>query len=368
MIFKKYSSIENTFDKVFVEKVKEQIPSNQKFVVQEKVHGSNCSFICDGQNISFAKRTGVVEDKEKFYDYPELLERYREKILKIYSRVNEKYKDLQILIVFGEMFGGNYPHHDVKNDHRIMTIQKGVFYCPIHEFYGFDLYMITCHRLADHSMAEDAVSPSFADLTAKNRFLPVNETNAFFEQEKFIYAQTLFEGNLDECLSYPNDFSSTIYKNFNLPPIDDNICEGVVIRPVEPLYLHDGSRVLLKNKNARFAEKKSIKKRAPRVFVEPTYSDLLQKLLPEAENYITENRLHNVVSKIGEIRVPHDTGKLIGMMSKDVLEDFLKEHSGNYAALEKSEQKIVNTHITKAVSRLIKNMITRVHKTSDFLK
>jgi Rnl2 family RNA ligase len=111
---------------------------------------------------------------------------------------------------------------------------------------------------------------------------------------------------------------------------------------------------LLKNKNSRFAEKKSVKKRQPSLFVEPTYSEALNNLLTITEAYITENRLNNVISKIGEISIPKDTGKLIGLFSKDVLDDFLKEHESEYALLEKSEQKILNKHINKQTTALIK--------------
>lgn len=74
-----------------------------------------------------------------------------------------------------------------------------------------------------------------------------------------------------------------------------------MIRPVVPMHLANGSRVLIKSKNARFAEKKSVKKRN-KLFAEPTpYSESLQALLPEIEAYVTENRLNNVVSHIGEV-------------------------------------------------------------------
>jgi hypothetical protein len=79
------------------------------------------------------------------------------------------------------------------------------------------------------------------------------------------------------------------------------------------------------------------------------------KLFVVAE-YVTENRLNNVVSKIGEISVPKDTGKLIGLFSKDILDDFLKEHSGEYASIEKSEQKILNRHINFLTTNLIKKL------------
>jgi len=123
--------------------------------------------------------------------------------------------------------------------------------------------------------------------------------------------------------------------------------------------LRNGLRVLLKSKNAHFAEKKSVKKREPKLFVEPSYSKELNNLLPVSEQYVTENRLNNVVSKIGQISVPKDAGKIIGLFSKDILDDFLKEHSGEYAAIEKSEQKILNRHINSLATGLIKKVYFR---------
>ena len=49
--FKKYSSIENSFYKDYVNDVIEQVSSDVKWVVQEKVHGTNTSFLCDGHDV-----------------------------------------------------------------------------------------------------------------------------------------------------------------------------------------------------------------------------------------------------------------------------------------------------------------------------
>jgi len=333
--FKKYNSIENTFDKDFVEKIFLEGYDKQEFVVQEKVHGSNVCLVTNGKTVGFGKRTGFMEAGEKFYDYEELLERYIPKAIALYSIVKEVLPDIGTITIFGEMFGGKYPHSDVKNDSKISVIQKGVFYCPAHEFYAFDLYVTN---------------------EETGRFLSVDEVNNFFEQGGFFYAKTLFHGTLNECMKYPNLFQSQISNWLGLPPIEGNICEGIVIRPVEPTYLRNGSRVLLKSKNERFAEKKSVKKREPKLFVEPSYSESLNNLLPITEQYVTENRLYNVVSKIGQISVPKDTGKLIGLFSKDILDDLLKEHSGKYASIEKSEQKILNRHVNSLATDLIKKV------------
>jgi len=333
--FKKYSSIENSFSREFMEHVVAEMPQDLEYVVQEKVHGANTSFLCDGEEVRFAKRTSMLADGEQFYDYPELLDRYKDRVQKLFADIKAKYPEVTHISVFGEMFGGLYPHDGVKVAHKVALIQKGVCYTPEHEFYGFDIYLF----------AEDG-----------GRFLPVDEVNELFETEGFFYAKTLFHGTLTECLKHPNAFQSKIAEWLGLPAIEDNICEGIVIRPVTPMYLKNGSRVLIKSKNERFAEKKSVKKRN-KLFAEPVpYSDALKILIEEGETYVTENRLANVVSHIGEVHFPKDFGRVMGALSKDVLDDFLKEHGGSYAALDKCEQKSLNKELNKLCTALVKQV------------
>ncbi|MGN0281632.1 MAG: RNA ligase family protein [Prevotella sp.] len=330
--FKKYSSIENSFNAEFMDKVKAEMPSDLMYVVQEKVHGANTSFLCDGNDVCFAKRTSVLADDEKFYDYEQILAEYRERVMALYADIKSNVEDIVSVSVFGELFGGRYPHKDVKADKAMTLIQKGVYYTPVHEFYGFDIYL----NKADGE-----------------RYLPVEETNALFEKHGFFYAKTLFTGTLEECLSYPNTFQSKIPEWLGLPEIVDNICEGVVIRPVVPMYLSNRDRVLIKNKNARFAEKKEMKKRN-KLFKEPIpYSEGLKALVAEVEAYVNVNRLANVISHIGEVSFPKDIGKVLGMFCKDVLEDFLKEHGGEYSGLDKCEQKSLNKEVNKLCSTVL---------------
>ncbi|MDR2802032.1 MAG: hypothetical protein LBB31_02305, partial [Prevotellaceae bacterium] len=263
--FKKYTSIENTYDTEFLDKIRSEHLDSLQYVIQEKVHGANCSFVTDGQSVQFAKRTGLIEPGEAFYDYEELLERYRERVIRLFQQIKAKYADTENMLVYGEMFGGKYPHPDVQNVPGVLNIQKGVYYCPTHEFYGFDIFV---------------TGPD------SKKYFSVNETNTFFEDAGILYAKTLFQGTLDECLAYPNDFPSHIAGWLGLPPVEGNICEGVVIRPAEPAFLSNGSRILLKNKNSKFAEKKAVKKRQPALFVAPTYSEALNDQLALTEAYV----------------------------------------------------------------------------------
>ena len=43
--FKKYNSIDNSFEEKFMSKVRLEMPHDLQYVVQEKVHGTNVSFI-----------------------------------------------------------------------------------------------------------------------------------------------------------------------------------------------------------------------------------------------------------------------------------------------------------------------------------
>ncbi|WP_300302272.1 RNA ligase family protein [uncultured Muribaculum sp.] len=254
-------------------------------------------------------------------------------MLALFSRIRNLHPDVSLISVFGEMFGGRYAHESVPAVKGTILIQKGMDYTPAHEFYGFDIYLFEGDS---------------------GRYLSVDEVNKLFEAEGFFYARTLMSGSLVECLKYSNAFQSKISQWLGFPDIDDNICEGVVIRPVEPQYLRNGSRVLIKSKNARFAEKKSVKKRN-KLFAEPVpYSDALKALLPEVEAYVNENRLNNVVSHIGEVTFPKDFGNVMGLFAKDILDDFLKEHGGEYSALDKCEQKSLNRELNKLATDFVK--------------
>ena len=330
--FKKYSSIENSFYTEYLDSVREQVPSDMQWVVQEKVHGTNTSFLCDGQEVKLAKRTSILEDNEKFYEYQELLEEYRERVLSMFRRVWLHFERVESIAIFGEMFGGSYPHPDVQRIGRLTMIQKGVYYTPKHEFYGFDIYVFT----------KDG-----------GYYLSVEHTEILFGSEGFFYAKPLFKGTLDECLTYPNEFQTKIPEWLGYPAIDDNICEGIVIRPATPQYLRTGSRALIKSKNARFAENKSVKKRVRQIEEPVEYSKELSFLVSEVDSYVNENRLANVVSHIGEVQMPADFGKVIREMSYDVVEDLRKCHPDLYDALDKSEIKIFNKVLNKTISSLL---------------
>jgi Rnl2 family RNA ligase len=329
-MFRKYSSIENTFQNEFVEKIKSEGFGDHEYVVQEKAHGANMSFLStDGIHFTPAKRTDVLSPDEKFYNYQLVYDKYLERLHSLWNDLNTDFPEMEQLNVFGELIGGDYAHPDVPKDREAIKVQKGIYYCPSNEFYAFDI-------LVDNKI-----------------YLTSDKIEYYFMKHKFIYAKTLFRGSLDECLNYPNDFQSGIYQQFGLPKIESNVAEGVVIRPVEPCFLSGGGRVMLKNKNEKWAEKAKAKKRPQK---EITFSDDIRQLQDAIQDYVTENRLNNVISKIGEISIK-DMGNVLGLFAADIIEDFMKEYGREMDKLEKKEQKLVTKSITKKSVEMVKKRL-----------
>lgn len=331
MKFTKYTSIENSFNEEYIGNIRMQIPADTEFVVQEKVHGANASFICDGDRLQIAKRTEIIGDSSCFFNCHSLVCRYRQHVVTLTEHLMRTYPEVKQVTVFGELFGGGYPHPDVMPDNSSRLVQKGIWYTPHNEFYAFDIYVSDGQN---------------------GRYLPVTEANTLFERFEFFYAKTLFTGTLEQCLAYPNEFRSNIPQWLGLPPIEGNICEGVVIRPTEPLYLRNGRRVIVKNKNERFSEKRHMKA-MDSMTVSAEISEALQTLLHESAAYVNAQRLANVISHIGEVDIPKERGRLSGMLAKDALEDFLKEHGAAFAALEKTEQKTLKKHIAELAMKTV---------------
>lgn len=331
MNFRRYNSIENSYREKHIHKIVKEGHSGGNFVVQEKIHGSNFSLWVNDGGLKAAKRSGFIDEGENFNNHSLILNKYKENMTNLLHLVRKKYPKSIELAVFGEIYGGNYPHKDVERVKQAVKIQTGVFYRPDNDFIGFDI------------LIRDGKSQIFLD---------VIEVNELLSESKIPFVSTLFVGPFDEALKYPNEFVSTIPKNLRLPEIKNNLCEGVVIRPIKPKFLFDGTRVILKNKNEKFTERSHSKgSKTAKKPIELT--DEALGLLGEVELYSNENRLKNVLSKVGTI-TDKDFGKITGLLNKDALEDFNKDHSDSFSILDKKEQKYITKHLGQINSQLIR--------------
>jgi Rnl2 family RNA ligase len=327
MEFKKYNSIENTYQEKVLEQIFIHGFEKETFIVQEKVHGANFSFYTDGEMIKIAKRSDFILPDEVFYNAQTVAEKHFEKVFNAFEMVKVKFPETKFIIIFGELFGGNYNHPEVNRVKDAIKVQKGIDYGPENDFYAFDIKI------------------------NGTDYLDVETANEIFEKNGFFFAKPLFKGCLEEALQFPNEFNSLIPEWLGLPALEKNICEGVIIKPLNPKFFGNGSRVILKNKNEKWTEVQKTDKTNTKTEVH--FSEEGQKVWDTIESYITINRLYNVLSKEGEFD-PKKTGKVIGLFSQDVLSDFKKDHPLLLESLEKEEQKLINKKLNNKVIIMIK--------------
>jgi len=329
MIFKTYNSIENAYQMRVIDQIKLQGFGKEIFIVQEKVHGANFSFFTDGKEIKIAKRTSFIEVDEKFYNAHQILERYRKNVIDAFQKVKTMHPDVETVVIYGELFGGGYKHTEVDPVKDAIKVQKGVEYSPYNEFYAFDIKL------------------------NGTTYLDIDVVNEIFEETGFFYAKILFQGTLEDALKFPNDFNSKIPAWLGLPEIENNICEGTIIKTLKTKYFGNGSRVILKNKNEKWTEKSKMVREDKSAQKESHFSENAKNIWDEIQKYATVNRLNNVVSKIGEFE-PKMIGKIIGLFSKDILEDFEKDFPKVFTTIEKEEQKRINKKLNSLVINVIK--------------
>ncbi len=329
MEFKKYGEIENSYRKKAIDEVLNQELTGGLWVVHEKIHGSNMSVFYNGKDIVYAKRTDFIDSDAAFYSWQKAMERdnIEDKIKKLWNDFqNFSDSPIEEIRLIGELFGGDYKHPDVKKLKDGM-VQKGVFYSPEQHFMIFDI-------------------------TINGKLIPVDFFEKLTEYAEIKTAPKLFTGSFEEVMQYPNDNTSIVYKEYDLPEIKDNIMEGVVIKTVEPQFFGNHQRVIFKNKNEKFKERTANKKRPKKVAKELSEEEV--NAINKINEYITANRLRNVISKIGNIS-DKMFGVLIKDLNKDVMEEFLKSDDINiYEMLDKSSKNIVNKESNRSCTTLIR--------------
>ena len=75
----------------------------------------------------------------------------------------------------------------------------------------------------------------------------------------------------------------------------------------------------------------------------------------EIQQFITEARVHNVMSHLGEVSI-QDIGKVIGLTARDALVDYKKEY-GTLNTLEKSEEKMVTKFLQSEVAKVVRKVM-----------
>jgi Rnl2 family RNA ligase len=293
-MFKSYPEIENHYRnkeiQYFLGRCPEMIDAN--YIIEEKIDGACVSFIfgSDG-SFSLAKRSGIVEANENFYNMQETV---KEKYMDVIEVFRSYAKDNSFVMnVYGEFFGRG--------------IQKRINYGDGKYVRFFDV------RIDGLMISPYDVEDLFSLLNAEDMLVPN------FGVVKGLYEAFEFDVENRTTLVYPEG---------------GDFIEGVVIKPYES-HPSLNRTYYYKKKSERFAERSKRREKKERKPVD----SFLQDLHNSFREYVNENRVLSVFSKYGEIDDHKDIGKYIKLVLEDAKGDFLKDY--DVSALDKNELKYV---------------------------
>jgi Rnl2 family RNA ligase len=331
MDFTRYQSIDNSYRLKTIGYIQEGLPG-ATFVVQEKIHGSNFGAFTDGEEVKFGKIGSFLKEGDSFYNYEVNVDiaEYSRKIKEMFEFAKRGHPHIKQLEIRGEICGGSYPHPDVEKVAGVSRVQSEVLYSP------------NIHVLA-------------FDIKIDGEFVNMNVFTTLCEQFDIPYLPLLFKGTLEECLNYSNEYPPHLPGLLGLPPIEDNVCEGNVIKPLITARFDNGKRVVVKNKNAKFSEK-SGQKGTPQS-KDPVPQHVMD-MMEKGSIYVCENRLKNVLSHIGGVQ-QNEFGKILGLMSKDVIEDFVKDEP-EFLEMDRKERKEVTRFLNGKIGFLIRGNFSNI--------
>jgi len=260
------------------------------------VHNSHMSFLVDFEmRVSVASRNQVLEKTPEgvydFYGCTEVVNSLKDDMRHIAHICEGPVR------IYGEFFGSSVQKRIKYGEKRFQ-----VFDIQTHsgEFLGWDIVKHLCNEVGIEHVPE------------------------------------IDRGTLTEMLDTSPEFTSKLC---------EDIAEGIVIKPLyEEALFGNGSRAILKQKSKAHSEKSSVPKKP----AEPL-SPELEKLYMSLSTYLTQNRLGNVLSKVGKVSTK-DFGKVVGMLTKDAREDFEKEHY----EISKEDWKAISKQVGKLASEVVR--------------
>ncbi|WP_291720023.1 RNA ligase family protein [Bernardetia sp.] len=327
--FSSYEKIPTSLKKLGLNQYQYTELDKIEWIVTEKIHGANFSFIYQDGRLHYGKRKEYLDWKDDFFGFQLVVNKLESQIISFFEELMQTI-EAEKYIIYGELFGGEYPHSEVEKVESLQAIQTGIYYSPTIEFCAFDI--------------------AFETENIKT-YLDYDKAIRLFETHKLLYAKNLFIGKLNEALEFDIRINSTIPIQLNLPNFKNNLIEGIVIKPLQELDTEIfPNRPILKIKNPEFEENKAFHEAQKWSFVPNISSNTeeLQFLVEELRNYITQNRLQSAISKIGKL--DFDNSERIEEIReefvKDILIDFDQDNDTILVELSSHQKQWIEERIT----------------------
>ncbi len=350
-----YEKISENFNQYKLTEADYRLLKKTNWVVTEKIHGANFCILTNGKTIEYAKRKEILANHEDFFGHTQLVEQLQPKALAIFEYLKQIYPEIKQISLYGELFGGEYPHPDVEPNLSVNAVQTGIYYSPNIEFMVFDI--------------------AYEGEQIERNYLDFDRLTKICSQAHIMSTLPLFIGKYEDAFAYNIEFTTTIPTLLQLPPLDiSNKAEGIVIKPAKSLFLNTAKgklRPVVKKKISEFAEDKRFHQAQKWNYNLTVSKDKKLEINPEfieteILSLITENRLNNVISKIGKIKNLSKKRKrhLLNSYTEDVLESFKENWSDVFEKLEASKKEEIRQLVNKKAIELISSLNNTVSQKS----
>lgn len=314
----------------------DEIKKRISFYAEEKIDGANFRIASDGIGTQFGSRDTMFSSDDNWYNFRKCMESHLmlNKVTELAKSLKQENIDIVEVVVFGELFGGYYPGLQSQSG----KIQGNIAYHNNTEFLAYDICIETCEN----------------NITTY-KYLNEPYMKSLFVEFDIPHLKALKYGGLDELLNMDIRFNSTIPSYFDLPALPEgfkNIVEGIVIKPLFPMYYSDWRRVVIKKKNPEFEERKEKK-----VKTDPIFSEQESDFIAEVESRITEQRFNTMKSKhpyFVNVEDKNIVGKLINMLTEEFFTDILDDMKRAYINIEYLGNKNVNNMCKRSVMNFIR--------------
>lgn len=240
-----------------------------RWVATEKIHGAQLVVATGGDVVRLGKRKAWLAPDEPFFGWQLLRHELEAKARAVHAALGRGGE----LHLYGELFGGGYPHPEVAALPGLSAVQTGIWYAPGVAWAVFD------------ALVAGQGAPVF---------LAHAELEALAERAGLRVPPRLGRGTRAELTRLPVRYPSRVPAFFGLPELPGNVAEGYVLKP--DAELPAAARPVVKHKIPEFDDGRFDESHA----FDPDVHLPVPELLRLAAAMVGPMRVASARSKVGE--------------------------------------------------------------------
>lgn len=244
------------------------------WVAQEKIHGAQVVVGVSATELRIGKRKAWLSEGDAFFGWQLL----RAELARVARAVRDalRVESDRELHLYGELFGGAYPHPSVSPIAGLSPVQTGIWYAPDMRWAPFDAVLLA---------PGDAASAEFVDAI---------ELAAAVTAAGALSPPVLARGKKADVSATPHRFLTRVPDALGLPALPNNFAEGLVLKPAARTRVSE--RTVTKRKIEEFDETRYGESEA----WDPNQVIPLDGLIALAIRLLDAPRLQSARSKAGE--------------------------------------------------------------------